>query len=141
LRLVPKELKAIELVSKKCNVAFTDLTAGSGQTHSDTQSSTLTSIQNAHWLHLACHGEQDLKAPLNSKLLLRDGHLQLHHILAMKKPRPHSFTTTNDAQQFVFLSACQTAMGDADLENEALHIAGAFIVAGYRGGGGDLVEH
>jgi CHAT domain-containing protein len=35
--------------------------------------------------------------------------------------------------QFVFLAACQTAMGDAQLANESFHLGGGFIAAGFRG--------
>ena len=34
--------------------------------------------------------------------------------------------------QFVFLAACQTAMGDAALVNESFHLGGGFITAGFR---------
>ena len=34
--------------------------------------------------------------------------------------------------QFVFLAACQTAMGDAELVNESFHLGGGFITAGFR---------
>jgi CHAT domain-containing protein len=34
--------------------------------------------------------------------------------------------------QFVFLAACQTAMGDTQLVNESFHLGGVFITAGFQ---------
>lgn len=79
-------------------------------------------------LHLACHGQQDPLDPLKSGLMLYDGRLELRRILA----------TTLPSAQFVFLSACETAMGDAHLMNEAMHLAGGFIAAGFQGAIGTL---
>jgi CHAT domain-containing protein len=34
--------------------------------------------------------------------------------------------------QFVFLAACQTAMGDTQLVNESFHLGGGFIIAEFQ---------
>jgi CHAT domain-containing protein len=34
--------------------------------------------------------------------------------------------------QFVFLAACQTAIGDTQLVNESFHLGGGFITAGFQ---------
>ncbi|KAJ7897782.1 CHAT domain-containing protein, partial [Mycena leptocephala] len=80
-------------------------------------------LQNCSWVHLACHGTQDLIEPTKSRLLLYDGELELETILRMALSNA----------QFVFLAACQTAMGDVQLVNESFHLGGAFIAAGFRG--------
>jgi CHAT domain-containing protein len=85
-------------------------------------------IQSLSWLHLACHGHQDLSDPLKSRLVLYDGTLELSEILDMDLPEA----------KFVYLSACETAMGDAKLANEAMHLAGGFIAAGFQGAIGTL---
>jgi CHAT domain-containing protein len=85
-------------------------------------------LQNCSWVHLACHGTQDLKEPIKSRLLLYDGVLELETILRM--PLSNA--------EFVFLAACQTAMGDVDLVNESFHLGGGFIAAGFRGTIGTL---
>ena len=129
LPCVTKELEKIESVINKHSgggVAFTNLT----EYQTTTISTLLAHIQTAPWLHLACHGEQDLQNPLDSKLLLRDGAFRLGEIVGTK-------TCLSDAS-FVFLSACQTAMGDGKLVNEGMHMAGAFITAGFRGAVGAL---
>ncbi|KAJ7229915.1 CHAT domain-containing protein [Mycena pura] len=74
-----------------------------------------TQLQNCSWLHLACHGTQDLIEPTKSRLLLYDGNLELETILRM--PLQNA--------EVVFLAACQTAMGDRELVNESFHLGGA----------------
>ncbi|KAJ7819885.1 CHAT domain-containing protein, partial [Mycena leptocephala] len=85
-------------------------------------------LQDCSWVHLACHGKQDLVEPTKSHLLLYGGNLELETILKM--PLSNS--------QFVFLAACQTAMGDTGLRNESFHLGGGFIAAGFRGAIGTL---
>ncbi|KAJ7720122.1 CHAT domain-containing protein [Mycena maculata] len=85
-------------------------------------------LQKHSWVHLACHGVQDLVEPTKSRLLLYDGVLELETILRM------SLSNAED----VFLAACQTAMGDAALANESFHLGGGFIAAGFQGAIGTL---
>ncbi|KAJ7745917.1 CHAT domain-containing protein [Mycena maculata] len=85
-------------------------------------------LQTCSWVHLACHGTQDVIEPTKSRLLLYNGVLELETILKM--PLSNA--------EFVFLAACQTAMGDAVLVNESFHLGGGFIAAGFRGAIGTL---
>ncbi|KAJ7743264.1 CHAT domain-containing protein, partial [Mycena maculata] len=85
-------------------------------------------LQHCSWVHFACHGKQDLVEPRKSCLLLHGGVLELDTILKM--PLSNS--------EFVFLAACQTAMGDTDLINESFHLGGGFIAAGFKGAVGTL---
>ncbi|KAJ7884012.1 CHAT domain-containing protein, partial [Mycena leptocephala] len=85
-------------------------------------------VLDCSWVHLACHGKQDIIEPIKSKLLLYGGTLELETILQM--PLSNA--------QVVFLAACQTAMGDTELVNESFHLAGGFIAAGFRGAIGTL---
>jgi hypothetical protein len=85
-------------------------------------------LQNCSWVHFACHGEQQLSEPTKSCLLLYNGVLELETILQLSLPNP----------QFVFLSACETTMGDPVLVNEAFHLVGGFIAAGFRSAIGSL---
>jgi CHAT domain-containing protein len=75
------------------------------------------------WVHLACHAVQDTVEPIRSAFCLHDGYLELATIIAKSFP---------DAD-FAFLSACQTAMGDEKLSEEAVHLAAGLILAGYQG--------
>jgi CHAT domain-containing protein len=65
-------------------------------------------LQTCSWVHLACHGTQNLVEPTKSQLLLYGGTLDLQTILQMSLPNA----------QVVFLAACQTAKGDTQLVNE-----------------------
>ncbi|PVF92338.1 hypothetical protein CPB86DRAFT_195508 [Serendipita vermifera] len=79
-------------------------------------------MKECNWLHLACHGIQVPDEPTKSALLLEDGQLMLEEII--KLDLPHA--------EFAFLSACQTTTGDENLSEEAVHIAGGMLLAGYR---------
>ncbi|KAJ7226937.1 CHAT domain-containing protein [Mycena pura] len=85
-------------------------------------------LQKFSWLHLACHGKQNLSEPSKSHLLLYEDSLDLATILHM--PLKNA--------EVVFLSACQTAMGDSLLTNESFHLVGGFIAAGFQGAVGTL---
>ncbi|KAJ6530250.1 CHAT domain-containing protein [Mycena capillaripes] len=85
-------------------------------------------LRNCSWIHLACHGKQDVVEPTKSRLLLYNGDLELERILEMRLSNA----------EFVFLAACQTAMGDAVLVNESFHLGGGFIAAGFRSAVGTL---
>jgi CHAT domain-containing protein len=85
-------------------------------------------LQDCSWIHLACHGIQDSIDPAKSRLLLCGGSLELGSILQMDLSKA----------QFVFLAACQTAMGDAQLVNESFHLGGGFIAAGFQGAIGTM---
>ncbi|KAJ7078335.1 hypothetical protein C8R44DRAFT_654589, partial [Mycena epipterygia] len=80
------------------------------------------------WIHLACHGTQDVVEPTKSCLLLYGGNLEMETILRMP--------LTN--AECIFLAACQTAMGDANLVNESFHLGGGFIAAGFCGAIGTM---
>ncbi|KDQ55020.1 hypothetical protein JAAARDRAFT_181029 [Jaapia argillacea MUCL 33604] len=76
-------------------------------------------LEDSHWVHFMCHGVQD---GLNSRFLLYDGALSLQSVM-------HQMV--QDAQ-FAFLSACQTASGDAQTPDEAIHLAAGLLFAGFR---------
>jgi CHAT domain-containing protein len=80
-------------------------------------------MRDCNWLHLACHGGQKPEDPTKSALILQDGHLTLEEIIRLNLPKA----------EFAFLSACQTTTGDEKLSEEAVHIAGGMLLAGYRG--------
>ena len=82
----------------------------------------LDEMANCNWVHFACHGVQDLHTPSKSAFVLADADLRLEEII--KHRLPHA--------QFAFLSACQTAAGDAKLVDEAIHLAAGMMLAGYR---------
>ncbi|KAJ6478134.1 CHAT domain-containing protein [Mycena vitilis] len=76
------------------------------------------------WVHFACHGVQDATAPTESALLLAgNSRMMLSRIIQLNLPNA----------DFAFLSACQTATGDRNLQEEAIHLAAGMLLAGYRG--------
>lgn len=83
----------------------------------------LSGMDDCSWVHLACHGTQDITDPMESGLLLEDGRLGLSKIIQKRLPNA----------QFAFLSACQTATGDQKHQEEAIHIASGMLLAGYKG--------
>jgi len=73
-------------------------------------------------VHFACHGKQDPFKPLNSGLKLDDGLLRISRI--MKEKMPHGSLT--------FLCACETAMGDQNLPDEAMSLGASLLISGFR---------
>ncbi|KAJ7229878.1 CHAT domain-containing protein [Mycena pura] len=87
-------------------------------------------LQQCSWIHLACHGKQDLVDPPKSRLQLYEGNLELEAILQMQLSHA----------EFVYLAACETAMGGthSEMVNESFHLGGGFIAAGFKGAIGTL---
>ncbi|KAJ7805899.1 CHAT domain-containing protein [Mycena leptocephala] len=83
----------------------------------------LSLLPDATFVHLACHGSQDLVNPLDSALLLGDGDLKVSKIMQ----------TPIQSASLAFLSACEMAMGDEKVPDEAIHIAATMLFAGFRG--------
>jgi CHAT domain-containing protein len=81
-------------------------------------------LKTADWVHFACHGVQHTSQPMESALLLA-GHSRLTLRNIMQLNLHH--------RDMAFLSACQTAMGDEKVPDEAVHLAAGMLAAGYRG--------
>ncbi|PVF96629.1 hypothetical protein CPB86DRAFT_816256 [Serendipita vermifera] len=88
-----------------------------------TKERVMKAMKDSNWVHLACHGSQKQDEPTKSGLILEDGHLTLEEIIKLNLPNA----------EFAFLSACQTMTGEETLSDEAVHIAGGMMLAGYRG--------
>lgn len=73
------------------------------------------------WAHFSCHGSQNLADPSQGGLLLRDGSLTIADVSAQQHEG-----------EFAFLSACMTAVGGVSLPDEAITLAAALDVTGYR---------
>jgi CHAT domain-containing protein len=87
-----------------------------------TMENVIEGMQNSSWLHLACHAFQDVSEPTESAFFLHDGKLTLSEIIT--RSFPHA--------DFAFLSACQTAMGDENLSEHAIHLAAGMLAAGFK---------
>ena len=81
-------------------------------------------MKESSWVHFACHGMQSISNPTESCLSLSNhSELTLAEIIKLQL----------ENAQLAFLSACQTATGDKDLEEEVVHLAAGMLLAGYNG--------
>ncbi|KAF8205151.1 CHAT domain-containing protein [Mycena galopus ATCC 62051] len=80
-------------------------------------------MKESRWVHFACHGVQST-SPTESALLLAGSlRLTLSNIIELSLPNA----------DLAFLSACQTATGSKDLQDESVHLTAGMLLAGYRG--------
>jgi CHAT domain-containing protein len=82
----------------------------------------LEHIQAASILHLACHGTQNLSDALQSGFHLEDGMLTISKLTELELPRAF----------LAVLDACETAKGDIAQPDQAIHLAGAMLFAGFK---------
>jgi CHAT domain-containing protein len=82
-------------------------------------------LPRARWAHFACHGAADMENPSASHLLLADHEERPLTVVDVARLR------LEDAE-LAFLSACSTARPGRRLADEAIHLASAFQLAGYR---------
>ncbi|KAF8156204.1 CHAT domain-containing protein [Mycena galopus ATCC 62051] len=121
-------LKGVEQEVKNICSAAKHLSVQCLQGDHATPDAVTQQLKDCSWIHLACHATQDMVDPTKSHLLLYEGSLELGRILQL--PLSNA--------EFVFLAACQTAMGDAALVNESFHLGGGLIAAGFRSAVGTL---
>ena len=114
---VPKELCAM-----KKHVPEKWLTCSETSESFATLKDVVDKLPSMSAVHFSCHGQQEDSNPLESALILDDGPLKVSQI--MKIPTPNA--------SLAFLSACQTAMGDGDLPDEAMHLAASLLFSGFR---------
>ncbi|KAG1821039.1 CHAT domain-containing protein [Suillus subaureus] len=88
-----------------------------------TVSGAIQALKTNSWVHLACHGKQDLVQPFDSSFALRDKPLRLSDIIQAEPENP----------EFAFLSACHTAVGDKNAPDEVIHLAAGMQFSGFRG--------
>ncbi|KAJ7233540.1 CHAT domain-containing protein [Mycena rebaudengoi] len=93
----------------------------------DEKMATIDKVQkgmtNSRWVHFACHGVQS-DSPTESALLLAgSSQLTLSNIIQLSLPNA----------ELAFLSACQTATGSQELQDESVHLTAGMLLAGYRG--------
>jgi hypothetical protein len=73
------------------------------------------------WIHLSCHGYQDLRDPSAAGLELSNGTLTVTQL-----------SSARYVGDLAFLSACRTAVGGVDLPDEVITLAAALNYTGYR---------
>ncbi|MFF8771926.1 CHAT domain-containing protein [Kitasatospora sp. NPDC015120] len=87
-----------------------------------TRTAVLGALGEARWAHFGCHAATDPDEPSGARLHLPSGE-QLS-VLEICRARP-------DAARLAFLTACGTARSSERLSDEAIHITGAFLLAGF----------
>ena len=94
--------------------------------HLNDENATVNAVYEAidqhSWVHLACHGIQNVKEPLKSAFALHDGNLDLQALMGKSLKNA----------ELAFLSACQTATGHEGLPDEAVHLAAGMLTAGFQ---------
>ncbi|MER7701866.1 CHAT domain-containing protein [Kitasatospora sp. NPDC097605] len=96
-----------------------------------TRAAVLGALGEARWAHFGCHAATDPDEPSGARLHLPNGE-QLS-VLEICRARP-------DAARLAFLTACGTARSSERLSDEAIHITGAFLLAGFPAAVGTLWE-
>jgi tetratricopeptide (TPR) repeat protein len=113
-------------VSAELHVVARHLPAPDHATHlpgpAATRQAVLEALPGHSWLHLSCHGVQHPADASLSAFLLYDQPLTLADLASLNLRDP----------DLAYLAACQTAAGDVGLPDEALHLAGALQLVGYR---------
>jgi CHAT domain-containing protein len=82
----------------------------------------LAAMEGHSWVHLACHGAQNPRDPTKSAFFLYNGQLELSELMG----------TSLAHAELAVLSACQTAKGDENLPEEAVHLAAGMLAVGFR---------
>ncbi|KAG1726133.1 TPR-like protein [Suillus lakei] len=123
---VEPELDLVQrLLTPLRSISFTKITSNDA-----TKSRALCALRDNTWLHFACHGTQNLEEPFKSAFLMRDHPLSLLDITQMDLSR----------HEFIFLSACETAVGDPSTPDEVIHLAAGLQFAGVQSVVGTLWE-
>ncbi|KAJ7128004.1 CHAT domain-containing protein, partial [Mycena epipterygia] len=80
-------------------------------------------MKDSRWVHFACHGVQSTSPTESALLLAGSSRLTLSKIIELSLPNA----------DLAFLSACQTATGSQELQDESVHLTAGMLLAGYRG--------
>ncbi|KZT74749.1 hypothetical protein DAEQUDRAFT_734330 [Daedalea quercina L-15889] len=87
-----------------------------------TVAAVLDAMTKHNWVHFACHAYQNISEPTQTGFYLADGLLTIKTLITKAFPNA----------DFAFLSACQTATGDIELSEEAMHLAAGLLFAGFN---------
>ncbi|KAJ6568693.1 CHAT domain-containing protein [Mycena capillaripes] len=95
--------------------------------HLDEDRATIENVQKgmkeSRWVHFACCSEQRASPTEIALLLAGSTRLTLLNIIELSLPNA----------DLAFLSACQTASGSKEFQDESLHLTAGMLLAGYRG--------
>jgi tetratricopeptide (TPR) repeat protein len=115
---VRKELKCVETIATAKHFGHTVETIATEAT----VERVTERIKTANFVHLACHGLQHRTNALESGFYLSDDRLDISKLMELELDRPW----------FAYLSACETAKGDAKQPDQVMHLAAAMLFAGFK---------
>ncbi|WP_203909199.1 CHAT domain-containing protein [Rhizocola hellebori] len=78
-------------------------------------------MERHSWVHMSCHGQQDLSDPTRAGFVLADGSLTVSQLGASRF-----------AGELAYLSACRTGTGGIHLADEVITLGAALSYAGFR---------
>jgi CHAT domain-containing protein len=73
-------------------------------------------------VHIACHGSQDSGDPLKSAFHLSNDNISVSDLMQLNLAGAY----------LAFLSACETAKGDHDQPDQAVHLAATMLFIGFK---------
>jgi CHAT domain-containing protein len=114
----PEVLKVAQLARATGHIEILEC----GRTSAAMVHEVAAALPRADIVHLACHGVQDQEDPLTSGFCLGDDRLTVSELMDIRLD--HAF--------LAFLSACETAKGDKDQPDQAIHLAAAMLFCGFR---------
>jgi CHAT domain-containing protein len=118
LHNVPKEMNYIISIANRSTISVDE----SCFQQSATLYTTANSLKSSALAHIACHGIQHPTDALSSGFYLHDGTLTVSRLIELDLK--HAF--------FAYLSACETAKGDAEQPDQTVHLAAAMLFVGFR---------
>ena len=120
---VKAELQEIvDVVPRENLLLLGDCTLPDFEGHHTTIKNVLRKLPEANVLHLACHGNQDVKHPLDSGFILANGEkLTVQDLVKCRLPNAHT----------AILSACHTASNDVKQPDEAVNLANTLLALGF----------
>lgn len=124
LHFVRAELDAI-VNTLPSSTTVTYATDGDSRFQSDrgaTVAGVMGQVHDASIIHFACHGHQDPTQPLESGFVMDDGMLTVGRLMSLNLPNGF----------MAFLSACETAKGDREQPDQAIHLSAAVMFAGFK---------
>jgi CHAT domain-containing protein len=117
INAVDKEIEHVVAVANSSSVDILHHRVGS-----TTMEDTSIAMQAAKIVHLACHGIQDTRDATQSGFCLGDGRLTISKLMELKL----------DNAFLAFLSACETAKGDKEQPDQAMHLAAVMLFSGFK---------
>jgi CHAT domain-containing protein len=114
---VDAECEVVAEAATNASVHFFKQLSGANSVSGVVENASLANI-----VHMACHGIQNPSDALSSGFCLGDGNLTVSQLMNVEL-----------SQAFLaFLSACETAKGDAKQPDQTVHLAAAMLFAGFR---------